>query len=84
MGCDCCKVDTPHVYEKCEKIQAFAEKYHKKKVSPCGQCTFVVRNPNFSQRKNVKRKQSNNIMKISWEVYGFAPCTFLYLNHEQN
>ena len=46
---------------------------------------FIKYTENFNTKdKNVKRKQSNNIMKISWEVYGFAPCTFLYLNHEQN
>ena len=56
MGCDCCKIDTPHVYEKCEKIQAFAEKYHKKKVSPCGQCTFGVHNPKFFQKKKRKKR----------------------------
>lgn len=57
MGCDCCKVDTPHVYEKCEKMQAFAEKYHKKKESPCGQCTFGVRNPKFFPKKKRKKKR---------------------------
>ena len=56
MGCDCCKIDTPHVYEKCEKIRIFAEKYHKRIDSPCGQCTFGARNPKFFPKKKRKKK----------------------------
>lgn len=54
MGCNCCKVDTPQVYEKCEKIKAYAEKYHKKRMSPCGQCTFG--NPKFFPKKKRRKK----------------------------
>lgn len=51
MGCECCKIDTPCMYDKCEKLKAFAEKYHKKRTSPCGQCTFGVHNPKFFPKK---------------------------------
>lgn len=57
MGCDCCKIDTPQMYEKCEKLQAFAEKNHKKKVSPCGQLTFGVHNPKFFPKKKRRKKK---------------------------
>lgn len=57
MGCDCCKIDTPQMYEKCEKLQAFAEKHHKKCTSPCGQLTFGVHNPKFFPKKKRRKKK---------------------------
>lgn len=56
MGCDCCKIDTPQMYEKCEKLQAFAEKHHKERTSPCGQVTFGVHNPKFFPKKKRRKK----------------------------
>ena len=56
MGCDCCKIDTPYLYEKCEKLQEFAEKHHKERTSPCGQCTFGVSNPKFFPKKKRRKK----------------------------
>lgn len=32
MGCECCKVDTPKLYKKCEAIRIFTETHHKKKM----------------------------------------------------
>lgn len=55
MGCDCCKIDAPQIYEKCEKLRVFAAKYHKKRVSPCDQVTF--HNPNFFPKKKRRKKK---------------------------
>ena len=56
MGCDCCKVDAPNVYEKCEKLKVFAETYHKKCSSPCCMFTLGTHNPKFfPKNKRIKK-----------------------------
>lgn len=57
MGCDCCKIDAPQIYEKCEKLRVFAAKYHKKRISPCDQVTFGGHNPNFFPKKKRRKKK---------------------------
>lgn len=56
MGCDCCKIDTPQIYEKCEKLKAFAAKYHKKREYPCD-LTFGGHNPKFFPKKKRRKKK---------------------------
>lgn len=54
MGCECCKIETPRVYEKCQQKAELARKFHKRVISPCG---ILGSGSNYTPPKPKKKRK---------------------------
>lgn len=58
MGCECCKVEHPQVYETCMKIKDRAEKLRKFVPAVCGG-TKWGKGSNYTPPKKKKKRKKN-------------------------
>lgn len=63
MGCECCEIETPLVYEKCQQMNELARKFHKKVISPCGMSdlgsgsNYTPPKPKKKRKKKTKNRR---------------------------
>lgn len=61
MGCDCCQIDTPERYQKCQDLSEALTAKHRSAIAPCGGTDIgyreYVRGSNYTAPKKKRKRR---------------------------